>query len=98
GGGGAWLLPGAVLGSIWAARRRLSAQLTLGYLLLIPGVAAAYFGLVGTLSYLSGISSRGLPPGLANPLDLGQALAPLELLPLALLGAWLLLPPPPPLR
>jgi len=89
--GGIWLLPGAAVGTVWAARKQLAARYTLGFLLLIPGIAAGFYGLLGTLSYAADIPVRGLPPGLANPLSLGQALAPLELLPVAWLGAWLLL-------
>lgn len=93
-GGAVWLLPGAVLGCVWAARHQFAARATLGFLLLVPGVAAVYYGLLGWLSYDSSLPARGLPPGLANPLSLRQALAPMELLPLALLGAWLLLTRP----
>jgi hypothetical protein len=94
--GAAWLVPGALLGCIWAARRQPAARATLGFLLLLPGVAFGYYGLMGTLAYLSGLSVFGLPPGLAQPSTLTQALAPLELLPLAVLGAWLLVRPLPP--
>lgn len=89
--GGIWLLPGTAVGTVWAARKRVAARFTLGFLLLIPGVAAGFYGAFGTLSYASAIPVGGLPPGLANPLSLRQALAPLELLPVAWLGAWLLL-------
>jgi len=93
-GGAVWLLPGAVLGCVWAARHQFAARATLGFLLLIPGVAAGYYGLLGWWSYSSTLPARGLPPGLANPISLRQALAPLEVLPLAILGAWLLLTRP----
>jgi hypothetical protein len=93
--GAAWLVPGALLGCIWAARRQPAARTTLGFLLLLPGVAFGYYGLMATLAYLSGQPVFGLPPGLAQPSSLAQALAPLELLPVALLGAWLLVRPLP---
>lgn len=96
GGGGVWLLPGAVLGCIWAARHSPPAQITLGFLLLVPGIAAGYYGVIGTLSYLSQIPAQDAAPNLAAPLSLAQAMAPLELLPLAVLGAWLLVERPAP--
>lgn len=93
--GAAWLLPGALLGCIWAARRQAAARTTLGLLLLLPGVTFGYYGIMGTLAYLCRLSVFGLPPGLAQPSTLAQALAPLELLPVAVLGAWLLVRPLP---
>ncbi len=100
GGGAAWLLPGLLLACIWAARHHHAARVTLGFLLLLPGIAAGYYGILGSLSFLARVQVTGLPPSLSAPLTLTQALAPLELLPLALLGAWLLiarikLPAPP---
>jgi hypothetical protein len=90
-GDGIWLLPGTVCACIWAARHGGTARKTLGFLLLIPGIAAGYYGVVGTLAFVSGTDLPGLPPGLSAPLSLAQALAPLELLPVAVVGAWLLL-------
>lgn len=89
-GGGIWLLPGAVFACTWAGRHHAGARATLGFLLLIPGVAAGYYAVVAAISFASQIPVRGLPPSLSAPLSLAQALAPLELLPMAVLGAWLL--------
>ncbi|HEY8055668.1 MAG TPA: hypothetical protein VIE13_07135 [Terriglobales bacterium] len=94
-GGAAWLVPGALLGCIWAARRQPAARTTLGLVLLIPGIAFGYYGLMSTVSFSTGLPVFGLPPGLAEPASLAQALAPLELLPIAVLGAWLLVRPLP---
>ncbi|HVA64474.1 MAG TPA: hypothetical protein VNF74_12170 [Terriglobales bacterium] len=93
-GGGVWMLPGAFFGCVWAARHHSIARATLGFLLLLPGIAAGYYGLVSALSYASQIPVRSLPPSLSAPLTMAQALAPLQLLPLALLGAWLLVERP----
>lgn len=93
-GGAIWLLPATVLACAWAAIHQISARIVLGFLLLLPGIASGYYGALGGLSYISGIPVRGLPPGLLAPTSLGQALAPLELIPVALLGAWLLLTRP----
>lgn len=90
-GGAIWLLPASLLACAWAAVRQAAARTVLGFLLLLPGIASGYYGALGGLSYISGIPVRGLPPGLLAPNSLGQALAPLELIPVALLGAWLLL-------
>lgn len=90
-GGAVWLLPATVLACAWAAVRQNAARTVLGFLLLLPGIASGYYGALGSLSYISDIPVRGLPPGLLAPTSLGQALAPLELIPVALLGAWLLL-------
>lgn len=89
-GGAAWLLPAAVLGCVWAAQHDAPARIVLGFLLLLPGIASVYYGALAGLSYLSGVPVHILPPGLLAPADLLQALAPLQLLPVALLGAWLL--------
>lgn len=93
GNGTAWLIPGVILAAIWAAGHNARARVLLGFLLLVPGVAGGYYGAVGTLGFLSHVPLDGLLPNLGQPLGLRQALAPLELLPLALLGAWLLTPP-----
>ncbi|MGH9413353.1 MAG: hypothetical protein ACRD0Y_06390 [Terriglobales bacterium] len=90
-GGTIWLLPGAVLGCIWAARHHRAARATLGFLLLVPGVAAVFYALLAALGVLSGLPASSLGP--FAPRSLGQDLAPLEFLPLALLGAWLLVRP-----
>ncbi|HXR98433.1 MAG TPA: hypothetical protein VN709_11390 [Terriglobales bacterium] len=90
-GDGIWLLPGTVCACIWAVRHKALARTMLGFLLLIPGIAAGYYGIVGTLAFVSGTDLPGLPPGLSAPLSLAQAVAPLELLPVAVLGAWLLI-------
>ncbi len=92
-GGAAWLLPGAVLGCFWAAHRHAGARATLGFLLLLPGVAAVYYALLAAIAYSSDLPVRGLPPQWAQPATLAQALQPLEWLPLALVGAWLLVRP-----
>lgn len=91
-GGAIWLVPGTVLGCIWAVRRQRAARAAVGFLLLVPGVAAGFYGLLGALAFLSGQPFRASALG-AMPLSLGQALLPLEWLPLALLGAWLLVRP-----
>lgn len=91
--GAMWLAPGAVLGCIWAARRRAGARATLGFVLLVPSLAAVYFGLIGGIGFALGEPVHGLPPALAQPLTMAQALAPLEFFPLAVLGAWLLVRP-----
>lgn len=91
-GGAIWLVPGTVLGCIWAVRRQRTARAAVGFLLLVPGVAAVFYGLLGALAFLSGQPFRASALG-AMPLSLGQALRPLEWLPLALLGAWLLVRP-----
>lgn len=98
GSGTAWLAPAAALAGIWAARHSRRARHLLGFLLLVPGVAGGYYGVIGTLGWVSHVPVDGLVPNLGQPLGLAQALAPLELLPLALLGAWLLIPPAPPER
>ncbi|MGH9475137.1 MAG: hypothetical protein ACRD1C_02270 [Terriglobales bacterium] len=92
-GGAIWLIPGAALGCILAARRHAAARATLGFLLLLPGIAASYYGFIGGIGFALGEPVHGLPPVMAQPLTLGQALLPLEFLPLALLGAWLLVRP-----
>jgi hypothetical protein len=91
GNGTAWLIPGVVLAAIWAANHNRRARTILGFLLLLPGIAGGYYGLLGTLGFISHVPLDGLLPNLGQPLRLAQALAPLELLPLALLGAWLLI-------
>ncbi|TAN23491.1 MAG: hypothetical protein EPN33_04920 [Acidobacteria bacterium] len=91
-GGAIWLVPGTVLGCIWAVQRQSAARAAVGFLLLVPGVAAVFYGLLGALAFLSGQPFRASALG-AIPLSLGQALLPLEWLPLALLGAWLLVRP-----
>jgi hypothetical protein len=58
-------------------------------------LAGGYYGVIGTLGWISQVPVEGLVPNLGQPLGLAQALAPLELLPLALLGAWLLVAPDP---
>jgi hypothetical protein len=88
-GGGIWLVPAMLLGCTWAARKRPAARLLLGLLLLVPSAAAIYYGLIGGLSFVTGLPAPGLPPQLADAMTLGQALAPLELLPVAWLGGWL---------
>ncbi|HEY7839606.1 MAG TPA: hypothetical protein VIC54_13500 [Terriglobales bacterium] len=93
--GTAWLAPGVVLAAMWAARHNLRARKLLGFLLLVPGLAGGYYGVIGTLGWISQVPVEGLVPNLGQPLGLAQALAPLELLPLALLGAWLLVAPDP---
>lgn len=95
-GGAVWLLPGTFLACVWAARHDLPARLTLGFLLLLPGIAAGYYGLLGGLSFASQVPVADFLNALGAPLSLAQALAPLELLPLALLGAWLLVDRPRP--
>ncbi|HVB40018.1 MAG TPA: hypothetical protein VNE83_03900 [Terriglobales bacterium] len=95
GSGTAWLAPGVVLAAVWAARRSRRARRLLGFLLLLPGIAGGYYGAVGTMGWISHVPVDGLVPNLGQPLGLAQALAPLELLPLALLGAWLLAAPGP---
>ncbi len=89
-GGGIWLAPAMVLGCVWAARKKPMARLLLGMLLLIPSAAGVYYGLIGGLSFATGLPAPGLPPQLADPITLAQALAPLELLPVAWLGGWLI--------
>jgi hypothetical protein len=89
-GGGVWLVPAMLLGCIWAARTKPAARLLLGLLLLAPSAAAIYYGVIGGLSYVTGLPAPGLPPQLADPITLAQALAPLELLPVAWLGSWLI--------
>lgn len=90
GGGAIYLLPAAVLGCIWAQRRRRSARSALGFILLIPGIVTVYYGLAALLSFAGGESMPGMPPSLDPPGSLGNALKPLLFLPVALLGAWLL--------
>lgn len=90
GAGSVWMLPGAACGCIWAAREHRAARATLGLLLLLPGAAAIFFGMIDGLSYVTGVPLHGLPGGLMMPASLLQALAPLEFLPLAVGGAWLL--------
>jgi hypothetical protein len=89
-GGGVWLVPAMLLGCTWAARKKTAARLLLGLLLLVPSAAAMYYGVIGGLSFLTGLPAPGLPPQLADPITLAQALAPLELLPVAWLGSWLI--------
>ncbi|MGH9467202.1 MAG: hypothetical protein ACRD1Y_07590 [Terriglobales bacterium] len=95
-GGSIWLVPGAVLACVWAGKNRAMARTALGFLLLVPGVAICYIGLLAGIDFLSQLPARGLPSSIwyASPQSLGQALLPLEFLPLALLGAWLLVRPP----
>ncbi|MGH9417883.1 MAG: hypothetical protein ACRD01_14775 [Terriglobales bacterium] len=88
--GSLWMAPGAACGCFWAARERRAARATLGLLLLLPGAAAIFFGVIGGLSYATGVPLHGLPGGLITPGSMLQALAPVELLPLAVAGAWLL--------
>ncbi len=89
-GGGIWLAPAMLLGCTWAARKNPAARLLLGLLLLAPSAAAIYYGLIGGLSFVTGLPAPGLPPQLADPITLAQALAPLQLLPVAWLGGWLI--------
>jgi len=89
--GGQWLAPGVILACVWAARHRPVARIALGFLLLVPGIAAGYFGILGSVSFFGQVSLDSLPMRINPPLTLAQALTPFAFLPLALLGAWLLL-------
>ncbi len=89
-GGTLYLVPAAVLGAAWAVRHSTPARMLLGFLLLVPGILSVYYGVLALLSWVGGDAMPGLPPGLDHPISLHQALKPLLLLPLALLGAWLL--------
>lgn len=90
GGGTVYLLPGAFLASVWAARHNLTARLLLGFLLLVPGVIGVYYSLAAWISFYARQPLPGMPPSLNPPLTLSDALQPMRLLPLALIGAWLL--------
>ena len=90
GGGTVYLLPGAILASVWAARHNLTARLLLGFLLLVPGVIGVYYSLAAVISFYARQPLPGMPPSLNPPLTLGDALQPMRLLPMALIGAWLL--------
>jgi hypothetical protein len=89
-GGTVYLLPGALLAAIWAARHNLTAKLMLGFLLLVPGVIGVYYSLAAVISFYARQPLPGMPPSLNPPLSLGDALQPMRLLPMALIGAWLL--------
>lgn len=89
-GGTVYLLPGAVLAAIWAARHDVTARLMLGFLLLVPGVIAVYYSLAALISYWARQPLPGMPVSLSPPLSLADALQPMRMLPSALLGAWLL--------
>lgn len=90
GGGTVYLLPGALLAAVWAARHNLMARLMLGFLLLVPGVIGVYYSLAAAISFYARQPLPGMPPSLNPPLTLSDALQPMRLLPIALIGAWLL--------
>lgn len=89
-GGTVYLVPGALLASVWAARHNLTARMMLGFLLLVPGVIAVYYSLAACISFYARQPLPGMPPSLNPPLTLSDALQPMRLLPVALIGAWLL--------
>lgn len=89
-GGTVYLVPGALLAAVWAARHNLTARLLLGFLLLVPGVIGVYYSLAAFISFYARQPLPGMPPSLSPPLSMHDALQPMRLLPLALIGAWLL--------
>lgn len=88
--GTVWLIPGVVLGAVWAARHSARARATLGMLCLLPGSTAVFYGLFAMVGYRSQLHLGWLPLSLDPPATFAQALWPMSLLPLALLGSWLL--------
>lgn len=90
GGGTMYLLPGTFLAAVWAARHSLTARLMLGFLLLVPGAIGVYYSLAAFISFYARQPLPGMPASLSPPLNLVDALQPMRLLPLALVGAWLL--------
>lgn len=88
--GGYALAPAAVLGCVWAQRRHAGARAALGFILLLPGIVAGYYGVAAMICFTSGEAMPGMPPSLNPPLSLARALTPFAFLPLALLGAWML--------
>lgn len=88
--GNFWIVPGSLLGAGVAAHRSRAALRLVGYLLLIPGIAALHLAAMASISLLSGLRMPGLPDALNPPLGWPAALQSLWLLPLALAGAWIL--------
>jgi hypothetical protein len=79
-----------VLACTWAARHDRLSRSVLGFVLLIPGVVSGFYALAAVLSYVGGEALPGTPGSLSHPATLREALSPMVLLPLAIVGAWLL--------